>query len=65
MNTVKGEDDLQLNDKESNAIKSSEIAYTKSLCGELSARPKTLGGQEKPTKKKPATERGELCRKPG
>ena len=45
----RGEDDLQVNDKESNAIKSSEIAYTKSLCGELSARPKTLGGQEKPT----------------
>ena len=49
MNAVEDEDDLQVNDKESNAIKSSEIAYTKSLCGELSARPKTLGGQEKPT----------------
>ena len=49
MNAVEGEDDLQLSDKETNAIKSSEIAYTKSLCGELSARLKTLGGQEKPT----------------
>ena len=49
MNAVEGEDDLHVNDKESNAIKSSEIAYTKSLCGELSARPKALGGQEKPT----------------
>ena len=49
MNAVEGEDDLQVNDKELNAIKSSEIAYTKILCGEMSARPKTLGGQEKPT----------------
>ena len=49
MNAVEGKDDLQLYDKESNAIKSSEIAYTKSLYRELSAHVKTLGGQEKPT----------------